>query len=60
MADEGVMPIIPKAGSIYIHTGNICTWKRLKQKVNQQPNFEEGGESKVVLLSHLFWVKNPH
>ncbi|KAF6033718.1 GCLM [Bugula neritina] len=40
MAEDNSMPIIPKAGSIYVHTGNICTWDRLKHKVNQIPNFE--------------------
>ncbi|XP_067944335.1 glutamate--cysteine ligase regulatory subunit-like [Watersipora subatra] len=40
MADDSCMPMIPKAGSIYVHTGNICTWDRLKRKVNQKPNFE--------------------
>lgn len=40
MADDSSMPMIPKAGSIYVHTGNICTWNRLKGKVNQRPNVE--------------------
>ncbi|RUS87513.1 hypothetical protein EGW08_004689 [Elysia chlorotica] len=33
MADE--IPLFPKATSMYIHTGNIINWNRLKRKLNQ-------------------------
>ncbi|GFR78560.1 glutamate--cysteine ligase regulatory subunit [Elysia marginata] len=33
MADE--IPLFPKATSMFVHTGNIINWNRLKRKLNQ-------------------------
>ena len=38
MAEE--IPAVPKAGSFYIHTGNIVNWNRLKRKLTQSPSEE--------------------
>ena len=34
------IPIIPKAESISVHTGNIVNWNRFKRKIVQGPTEE--------------------
>ena len=34
------IPIIPKAESISVHTGNVVNWNRLKRKIVQGPTEE--------------------
>ena len=43
MADD--IPIIPKAGHLWVHTGNIVNWNRLKKKLTQVPAEEVMSES---------------
>ncbi|XP_045206584.2 glutamate--cysteine ligase regulatory subunit-like [Mercenaria mercenaria] len=38
MADE--IPVIPKAGTLVINSGNIVNWNRLKRKLSQTPTDE--------------------
>lgn len=38
MAEE--IPVIPKAGTIIINSGNIVNWNRLKRKPSQSPTEE--------------------
>lgn len=38
MADE--IPVIPKAGTLFINSGNIVNWNRLKRKPSQSPTDE--------------------
>lgn len=38
MAEE--IPVIPKAGSLLVNSGNIVNWNRLKRKPNQTPSEE--------------------
>lgn len=38
MADE--IPLIPKAGTLFINSGNIVHWNRLKRKPTQNPTQE--------------------
>ena len=50
MADE--IPMIPKAGNLIVHSGNIVNWNRLKRKPNQRPtdevySFEYSGRKSV-------------
>ena len=49
MANSGPseIPIIPKAESISVHTGNIVNWNRFKRKIVQGPTEEV--RSRLVL-----------
>lgn len=42
MTEDAVVipPVIPKVGSIIVHTGNIVQWNRLKKKANETPTTE--------------------
>jgi len=40
MADE--IPVVPKAGTLTINSGNIVNWNRLKKKPSQNPTEEVG------------------
>ena len=50
MADE--IPSIPKAGSFYVHTGNIVNWNRLKRKLTQSPSEEVSACWRRTLISN--------
>ncbi|KAL4219503.1 hypothetical protein ACF0H5_022080 [Mactra antiquata] len=51
MADE--IPVIPKASSIFIHSGNIINWNRLKRKPSTTP-VEEISECIGSTLQNYF------
>jgi len=38
MAEE--IPVIPKAESLFVNSGNIVNWNRLKRKPTQNPTEE--------------------
>jgi hypothetical protein len=52
MAEESTVtpPVIPKVGSIVVHTGNIVCWNRLKKKANETPTAEVCTHSMSLIM----------
>lgn len=48
------IPVIPKAGEIYVHTGNIVNWNRLKKNLTQSPENEVTSETPMLTIWKTF------